>query len=370
MLKKPMGGLVGLVAAVGIGSLLAACGSPATANTQAAQDAYAKYAAMKGKTREDALVAAAKSEGSVSLYITNSAIKPEIVPAFEKKYGIKVTIYRATTEQLRTRILQEAGAHRIQNDVVETKDSEMAILDQKGLITPYKSEIADRIPAEAKTDDMVGAYYIATLPIHNTKQVQPNELPKDIAGYADPKWKGKVAVDQGDFNWYEDIYNYYTKQKGMSDADFVKMMKSVAANFRVVDGHVANTQLFQAGDFPVFLSDFLHYVPATGNTTLSFEPPMTPVTLQILGANPMKGAAHPAAALLFCDFYLTEAQKYLNDAGYIPTNPSAIPGYKPRLPEGTTVVYDDWKTLSSDKGNAWQQAWSNLLKGQDPVLPQ
>jgi iron(III) transport system substrate-binding protein len=366
MLKKPRRRLAGLLAVVGVSALLASCGFPPT-NTEAA-GVYTKFAGMTGDSRHDQLVEAAKAEGQLVIYVTNTAIEDEIVPAFEDEYGIDVAVYRATTEQVRSRILQEASAHRVLNDLVETKDSEMTILDQQGLIEPYRSAIGDEIADEAKTDNMVGAYYIATLPIHNTKLVSAGQLPSDIAGYADPQWKEKVAVDQGDFNWYEDLYNYYTTQKGMSDDDFVAMMKSVAQNFRVVDGHVSNTQLLQAGDFTVFLSNFLHYVPAHADS-LSFGSPMKPVTLQILGANPMKGAAHPAAALLFCDYYLTEAQKYLHNAGYIPTNPEAISGYQPRLPEGTDFVYDDWKTLASDKGNAWQEAWSNLLKGRDPVLP-
>ncbi|MFI5613590.1 ABC transporter substrate-binding protein [Amycolatopsis sp. NPDC051903] len=366
MLKRSGQRLACLLFAAGLGALTAACGFPPV-NTEAAA-VYSKFAALHGKSRHDQLVAAAKAEGQLVIYVTNTAIEKKIVPAFEKEYGIDVAVYRATTEQVRGRILQEAGAHRVLNDVVETKDSEMAILGGQGLIAPYTSDIAKTIPSEAKTDDMVGAYYIATLPIHNVRLAQPNELPRDLAGYADPKWQGKVAVDQGDFNWYEDLYTYYTKQKGMSDDDFVALMKSVAKNFRVVDGHVSNTTLLQAGDFPVFLSDFLQYVPSRAKD-LSFQPALQPVTLQILGADPMKGAAHPAAALLFCDFYLTEAQKYLHDAGYIPTNPAAIRGYRPRLPEGTHFVYDDWRTLASDRGNAWQEAWSNLLKGKDPVLP-
>jgi iron(III) transport system substrate-binding protein len=366
MLKHKRG-LVGLVAAIGITSLLAACGSSSDGAAQAAGDSYAKYAAMSGQQRVDALVEAAKKEGSLSVYTTNETLEKGMVAAFKAKYGIKVTVFRGTTEDLRTRILQETGAKRIQNDVVETKDSEMAILDQKGLITPYKSDIADAVPAEAKTDNMVAGYYIATLPIHNTDLVSKGDLPTDISGYADAKWKGKVAVDAGDFNWYQDLHKYYTKDKKMSDDDFVTMMKSVAKNFRVVNGHVANTQLLQAGDFPVFLTDFLHYVPREGGS-ISYSPVMEPVTLQLLGVNPMNGAAHPAAALLFVDFYLTEGQKYLDDAGFIPANPSQISGYKPRLPKDTTFVTDDWKTLSSES-NPWPQAWDNLLKGKDPVLP-
>ena len=175
MLEKPRQRLACLLAVACLGGLTAACGFPPV-NTEAVA-VYAKFAAMKGKSRHDQLVDAAKAEGQLVIYVTNTAIEKKIVPAFEKEYGIDVAVYRATTEQVRGRVLQEAGAHRVLNDVVETKDSEMAILGQQGLIAPYTSDIAGTIPAEAKTDDMVGAYYIATLPIHNVRLVQPGQLP-------------------------------------------------------------------------------------------------------------------------------------------------------------------------------------------------
>ncbi|MEW2544499.1 ABC transporter substrate-binding protein [Streptomyces sp. NPDC047002] len=366
MLKNYRLGVVSAASLVALGSALAACGSPDAATVKAAAGAYAKFGGMTGRPRQQALADEAKKEGRLTLYSTNSSID-RIVPAFEKEYGIKVTTFRGTTDDVRTRVLQEAAAHRTQSDVVETKDSEMAILDQKGLTAPYRSDIAEKVPAEARAGSMVGDYYIETLPLFNGGKVQQSGLPTGIAGFAGPEWKGKVAVEQSDFNWYVDLYDYETGTKGMSPSDFAATMKKVAANFRVSNGHTSTTQLLKAGDFPVMVDDFLQFAGGGGSGAV-VDTGFAPVTRQIIGSSPMKSAAHPAAALLWCDWYLTQGQKYLARAGYTPTDPAAVPGYRSRLPKGTVYVYDDWKTLASSKGNAWATAWDNLLKGQDPVI--
>jgi iron(III) transport system substrate-binding protein len=364
-----------LVAILGV-SLLAGCAAAngaAPGGDATAQSTYEKYAAMSGQERHDALVKAAKEEGQLTVYSTNSVLEKVLGPAFEKEYGIKLNIFRGTTTDVRQRLIQEADANRVQADVVETKESEMELIAQyggKNLIAPYTGALADSIDDAAKTPHLVASYYIATTPIYNKKSIGSSPFPSSYEDFADPKWANKLAIDQGDVNWYQDLYNYYTGKLGWSDDKFVTMAKAIVANARVVDGHVSNTELLRAGDFSVFLSDFMHYVPKDDSGPIAFDPAFEPVTLQLVGPAPLTGAKHPAAALLFMDFYLTEGQKMLDDAGFIPTNPSEIPGYKARLSPDAATISDDWKSLSSADGTAWQHAFDNLLKGIDPVLPQ
>lgn len=90
--------------------LLAGCGGTPTAASGGGAGggkdsaALAKYAAMP----DGQLVSAAKKEGSVVIYASNSSIQ-ENAAAFEKQYGIKVKTYRADSEEVLQRVLQEAG---------------------------------------------------------------------------------------------------------------------------------------------------------------------------------------------------------------------------------------------------------------------
>lgn len=361
------------IALIGV-ALLAGCSSADTGSgdADATDSVYAKYAAMSGDERHEALVEAAQAEGELTVYSTNSALEKVLGPAFEAEYGIKLNIFRGTTTDVRQRLIQEADANRIQADVIETKESEMELIAQYGdgnLITPYEGEIADSIDDSAKTPHLVASYYIATTPIFNTSKVDPADFPDSYEDFADPKWKGQLAIDQNDLNWYQDLYNYYTGELGWSDDEFVDMMKGIAANSRVVDGHVSNTELLRAGDFSVFLSDFIHYVPKDGSGPISYNPDFEPVTLQLVGPSLLTAAKHPAAALLFMDFYMTEGQAMLDEAGFIPTNPDAVSGYEARLAPDAATVNDDWENLLVN-GVAWQTAFDNLLKGIDPVLPE
>ena len=75
----------------------------------------------KGADRDQRLLDAAKKEGTLTFY--TSMQTPESGPlsaAFEKKYGIKVNLWRATSEQVVQRAITEARGNRNTMDVVET----------------------------------------------------------------------------------------------------------------------------------------------------------------------------------------------------------------------------------------------------------
>lgn len=357
--------VLGAVGAATAAVLLSSCGTPSSLSPIDNTAAYTKYNGMTGDSRHDALVEEAKDEGSLVVYTTSENVAAEVAPAFEEKYGISVSVYRATTEALRQRILQESDAGRPLNDVVETSDIEMAILNERKLLGEYVTDIP--VDERARLPFMVGAYFIATLPVHNTRLVKAADAPRELADFTDPRWKGKLALEKEDENWYLSVYRYYRSQ-GMSKADFITMMKKIAANSRQVSGHLTSHDLLKSGEYSVFVTDFLHYVTAQDPGAVDYKPVVGPVNLQVLGAVPMRGAAHPAAALLWSDFYLTEAQPLLHNVSGIPTNPSAVPGYRPLLPDDDQVLVEDWRTLLT-KGADWSAAYGNLLAGKDPVIP-
>ncbi|WP_049579901.1 ABC transporter substrate-binding protein [Streptomyces sp. SBT349] len=345
--------------------VVAACGTPSTLTPIDNSDTYADYNALRGDERREALVAAAQEEGHLTVYTTSDNVRSTVAPAFEEEYGISVSVYRATTETIRQRILQETDAGRPRNDVVETNDIEMAILAGRDLLGAYEPGI--EVDERAVLPFMVGAYFIATLPIRNTDLVAPDDAPRELADFTDPRWEGRLALEKEDSNWYLTAYRYFTAQ-GMSQDDFVAMMKGIAANARTVSGHLTSNELLKSGEYSVFVTDFLHYATAENAGPVDHEPFVQPVNLQVLGAVPMRGAENPAAATLWSDFYLTEAQPLLNGNAGVPTNPSAIPDYQPLLPDDEGVLVEDWRTLLED-GAEWAAAYGNLLAGRDPVLP-
>ena len=96
-----------------------------TALAQTKSDAPAIYT-DKGADREQRLIAAAKKEGSVTFYTSMQTQESgPLAKAFEAKYGIKVQLWRATSDQVIQRTVNEARANRQGLDVLETNAPEV-----------------------------------------------------------------------------------------------------------------------------------------------------------------------------------------------------------------------------------------------------
>src|SRR5438270_13952843 len=92
------------------------------------------------------LVDAAKHEGSVALYtsLAPTESKP-LADAFEKKYGVKVELWRALSDKVVQRVITEAQGNRHAVDVVETNSPEMEAIAQEKLLaevhSPYLADL-------------------------------------------------------------------------------------------------------------------------------------------------------------------------------------------------------------------------------------
>src|SRR3954464_7130379 len=109
----------------------------ASASAQSADDIL-RY---KGPDREQQLIEGAKKEGQVVLYsaaIVNQALRP-MAEAFMKKYPfVKVTYWRADTEEIISKLSAEVRAKNVVADLVEgTGVGELAV--ESGLTVPFST---------------------------------------------------------------------------------------------------------------------------------------------------------------------------------------------------------------------------------------
>ena len=75
------------------------------------------------------LIEAAKKEGTVSLYSSASTGPSNaIAEAFKKKYGINVTVYRAGSSDVATRVQSEEAAGRTQADALIIEEPALSLL--------------------------------------------------------------------------------------------------------------------------------------------------------------------------------------------------------------------------------------------------
>src|SRR6185437_1194610 len=95
---------------------------------------------LAGPDRDAKLAEQAKKEGTVVLYTSLAPSESQpLAEAFEKKYGVKVELWRALSDKVVQRVITEARANRHAVDVVETNGPEMEAIAQERLLAEIHS---------------------------------------------------------------------------------------------------------------------------------------------------------------------------------------------------------------------------------------
>ena len=106
----------------------------------AAAQSVAELAALKEPERTQRLIEGAKKEGGLTLYTSFSTTDlGAFVGPFEKKYGIKVTHWRSSSENVLQRAVNEARAGRYEVDAFETNGPELEALHREQILQAVES---------------------------------------------------------------------------------------------------------------------------------------------------------------------------------------------------------------------------------------
>ena len=304
-------------------ALLAGIGTlPLSAAAQVKAGATAvDVATYAGADRAQKLVEGAKKEGELSIYTSaQSDDMGALVAVFEKKYGIKVSVWRSSSEKVLQRAVQEARGNRHTMDVAETNGPEMEALSREKVLTAVKSPyLSDLIaPAIRPHGEWVGTRLNVFVQAYNTQLVKKEDLPKKWEDLANPKWKGKLGIEQEDSDWLAGQF------AEMGEARAQKAFKDlVAANgVSVRKGHTLLTQLVVSGEIPLALTVYNYkaeQLKLKGAPIDWFS--IGPAIARPNGVGVAAKAPHPHAAVLFYDFEISEeGQKVLASREFVPTN--------------------------------------------------
>ena len=309
----------------------------------------------KGADREQKLVQEAKREGTLVLY--TSLAPTESTPlgqAFEKKYGIKVEIWRAVSEKIVQRVVTEGRAKRHAFDVVETNAPELEALSRENLLgafhSPYFADLPPfALPAHRQwASDRMTVYGVA----YNTNVIKREDLPKTYEGFLDAKWKGKIGVEATDGDWMSAMLKAMGNERGTA---FMRRLSELRPDVR--KGHILLAELVSAGEVPVGLTIY-----QSNATTLKRRGgPIDWVALDPVITRPQaigvaKHALHPHAALLFADFVLSpEGQALLESMGRSPISTKI-------KSEFSTLKYTMIDPASVlDESEKWDKMWNELF---------
>jgi iron(III) transport system substrate-binding protein len=254
----------------------------------------------------DAVIEGAKREGKLQIYaLLVVSDHMEIIQRFKEKYPfIDVALYRATSERLYNKIETETRANSHLVDVIGISGFQMYQLVKRGLMGKYESP--ERRFYDAAFKDKDGrwtAYYVNPMvTAYNTRQVSAQDAPKDYSDLLDPKWKGKLAMDDEEVEWFATMLSFWGEEKGMA-----YMRRLAAQNYQFRHGHTLLTQLVAAGEYP---GAVLLYAPQTQYTKSRGAPiDWNALNPTVTGLNSMGVAArapHPNAARLYVDHMLSE----------------------------------------------------------------
>jgi iron(III) transport system substrate-binding protein len=153
------------------------------------------------------VIEGAKKEGKVVWYAA-------LLRRFEQKYPfIKTELLRAGSEQLLNRILTEDSANRSSLDLVNI--TTINALKRRGLLQVHRSQEFQAYPPQFKDADdywatVYNIYYVIG---YNSKMVPARDAPRNWDDFLDPKWKGKIGMDQEEYEWYAATISLLGKRK-------------------------------------------------------------------------------------------------------------------------------------------------------------
>ena len=285
----------------------------------------ASIALYEGPDRQARLVEGAKKEGSLILYATTPIEYLRVIIAgFEKKYGVKVNLWRSRSENVLQRIVSESRSSNPSFDVVECITTPMEALRKEGILqrvsAPVHSEL--QVWALPAHREWAATQLYMFVQSYNTSKIKKEDLPKSYLDLLDPKWKGKLAMEASDHEWFSEVIKQMGEDKGQ------KFWRDLVATngLQLRTGHSLLNNLVGAGEVPLALTVY-NSDPDTlkkkGSPIDWFV--IEPAIAIPNGVGVARKAPHPYAAVLFYEYMLSEeAQQVLAKIGYV-TSQKKIP---------------------------------------------
>jgi iron(III) transport system substrate-binding protein len=316
------------------------------------QGGTAELARYAGADRRERLIAGAKREGVVTVY-TSAATDDAaaLTAAFEKKYGIKVQVWRSSSENIVQRSVTEARGRRFDADVFETGAIAMESLQRELLLQEVQTSALSELAPSAIPPhrEWLGTRFNIFSASYNTHLVRQEEIPKRYDDLLDRRWKGKLGVEAEDSDWFGAVVSELGEERGL------KLFRDIVArnSISVRKGHTLLASLVVSGEVPFALDAYAYKVEQLRKSGAPLEwYVMPPAVARFEGVGVARRAAHPHAAILFFEFMLTDGQDILLERDFFPARRDSKP-----IPGGASLTFID-----GGKGLDENQKWSRYFR--------
>jgi iron(III) transport system substrate-binding protein len=317
----------------------------------------AEIATYEGADREQRLVDGAKREKELTFY---SSVPTDdisvLVAAFDKRYGVKVKVWRADSEGFLQRILSEAKARRFEVDVMAGSSSALEPLYRENLLQEVRSPaLDDVIPQAIAPHRQWTAIYLNTIvQAYNTNLVAKANEPKTYRDLVKPEWKGKLGIEAEDFDWFAQVV------MDLGEAQGLRLFRDIVATngISVRKGHNLLNNLVAAGEVPLALTVYgfqAEQMKRKGAPLDWFVIP--PAIARPTAEGLAKNAPHPNAAMLFYDFMLGEGQQILAGRQFVTVSRKIETPFN----QGPLKLIDS--TVMLDQAKKWQELYQKTILG-------
>jgi iron(III) transport system substrate-binding protein len=328
--------------------VLGGCGGSSTQDDETTtatgyEKVFAAVRGLHGTKRTAKLASLAKREGGkLTVYTSiNSEAAGKLADEFEDAYGIEVAFYRGSTEVIAERLLQEARADFQGADVAGLDGLELFNLDQLSLLVDYTPDGVSRLVPGADRDGWTVSEFATFVVSWNTNRVPEGEQPRSWEDLADPRWRGRLAMESSDFEWYGTLRDYWVTEGGKSEAEADRLFEQMARNAKALSGHTLMTQLLAAGEFDVAATTFASGVDQLRNegASISRTPAVEPVVVRTNGVALVRQARHPATAALYLEWLVADGQELILELGREPARRDLA------TTSGVSRIYEDYTKL-------------------------
>jgi iron(III) transport system substrate-binding protein len=207
--------IVGIAATALAGLVVAACAPSSGSGAAPATGSPSSAAVTVDKDFSlDKLIAAAKKEGSVTVYDSSGDVT-EVAKAFTAKYGIKATGVKSKVGDTLQKMTREAQAGNVTIDATFYEDGPSLVsqlLPQKVVETWVPADLAADLPSQ----NPLVVLQKADVWVYNTK-LFPGGCPvKNVWDLVSAKWRGKVSLQ--DPLGKPNLIQYFTQLTRAGDA--------------------------------------------------------------------------------------------------------------------------------------------------------
>jgi iron(III) transport system substrate-binding protein len=317
----------------------------------------AEIATYQGVDREQRLIEGAKREKELTFY---SSIPPEdialLAAAFDKKYGVKVKVWRADSESLLQRIINDAKIRRHEVDIVVGSSSALEPLYRENLLQEVKSPHFAGIISEAIAPhgQWTAVFLNTIVQAYNTKLVRKERLPTSYADLLEAEWKGRLGIEAEDYDWFAQVVTDLGEARGL------RLFRDIVASngMSVRKGHTVLNNLVISGEVPLALTAYGFLAEQTRRKGAPLDwfiipPAIARPTSQALARN----APSPHAAVLFFDFMIGEAQQILS-ARHVVTVSRKI-----ETPFSHIQLKLIESSMTLDQARRWQELYQKTIVG-------